>query len=67
MTLGSIANRRRDIRRAFEDHYWPDNPPEWAKDPFNDGASCTCGYCGAWMTVVRPGKVQCDACDWLAQ
>ena len=38
------------------------NPPPWAKDSFNNDEACRCGYCDSWMTVVRPGKVQCDTC-----
>lgn len=37
--------------------------PDWAKDSFNDDCTSACGYCGAWMTVVRPGKVQCHNCS----
>jgi len=38
-------------------------PPEWAKDSFNGDCTAQCGCCGSWMTVVRPGKVQCDTCS----
>lgn len=37
--------------------------PEWSKDPFNEDMAATCGTCGAWMSVVRPGKHQCDNPD----
>lgn len=38
-------------------------PPAWAEDNFNGGEAFTCGYCGAWMHVVRPGKHQCENCN----
>lgn len=37
-------------------------PPRWATDPFNEDEANQCGYCGGWMEVVRPGKVQCNTC-----
>lgn len=40
--------------------FFSEDPPDWAKDPFNPDVVATCGYCGAWMSVVRPGKHQCD-------
>jgi hypothetical protein len=45
-----------------------ENPPGWAKDPWNDNDACKCDYCGSWATVVRPGKTQCNYCgdNWLA-
>ena len=40
-------------------------PPDWAQDPFNHNMAERCGHCGAWCSVVRPGKTQCDnpECD----
>jgi hypothetical protein len=40
-----------------------EEPPTFAKDPFNNDGAARCGDCGGWMTVVRPGKVQCDNPD----
>jgi len=40
-------------------------PPLWAKDPFNSDQAFQCGDCGAWLAVVRPGKVQCEICPYL--
>lgn len=45
-----------------EEQFYSKETPVWAKDCFNNNISHTCGYCGAWMSVVRPGKVQCDFC-----
>jgi hypothetical protein len=39
-----------------------DEPPEWAKDPFNPGQVYRCECCGEWEEVVRPGKTQ-PTCD----
>ena len=49
-----------DTRRHVEK--FADVPPEWAKDIFNEDDASYCEHCGSWMTVVRPGKVQCDNC-----
>lgn len=43
--------------------FYAKEPPTWAQDSFNHNAAERCGYCGAWCTVVRPGKTQCDNCD----
>ena len=37
-------------------------PPSWARDEFNGDMAARCGRCGAWCSVVRPGKTQCDNC-----
>lgn len=58
--LERIAQRAKS--EPWPDHY-ADEPPEWAVDMFNGDDACTCGYCGAWLTVVRPGKHQCDNCS----
>ena len=55
--LEQIASRARS--EVWPDHYAPE-PPEWALDEHNEAS--TCGYCNAWLTVVRPGKSQCDCC-----
>lgn len=34
------------------------------RDTMNDGAVEFCGDCGAPCVVVRPGKTQCESCDW---
>ena len=36
--------------------------PNWARDPFNGGCYYTCGKCGAFYELVRPGKFQ-PTCD----
>jgi hypothetical protein len=59
------AHRKAEITKAFHAHYWADEEPRWARDPFNADTACQCGDCGAWLEVVRPGKHQCGACDWL--
>src|SRR5690606_35537691 len=56
--LEQIASRA--VLVVWPDHYAPD-PPEWALDDY--GEASTCGYCNAWLTVVRPGKSQCDCCS----
>lgn len=38
------------------------SPPAWAQDSLNGNAAAQCGYCGCWLSVVRPGKSQCDWC-----
>jgi len=55
------------ITKAFKEHYWSVETPEWAKDSFNEDTAATCGDCGAWLEVVRPGKTQCTACEWLGE
>lgn len=42
--------------------YFEDEPPLFARDHWNDDTAEKCTNCGAWMTVVRPGKTQCDCC-----
>ena len=53
------------IARHARSEPWPDHfadaPPDWALDDYDSASSC--GYCGAWLTVVRPGKSQCDCCS----
>ncbi len=58
-------------RSQFEKGAFAKEPPSWATDQFNEGTYIRCGICGAWETVVRPGKTQCDICyggeniEWL--
>lgn len=66
MDAECLGARRFAIMDSFRRHYWSDEPPSWAKDTYNGDTACTCGDCGAWMEVVRPGKVQCGACAWIA-
>ena len=47
------------MRQWMFEAYGKDEP-EWSKDPFNGDTGAMCGDCGAWMTIVRPGKEQCD-------
>lgn len=56
--LESIALRANG--EPWPDHFAPE-PPDWAQDEY--GCAASCGYCGAWMTIVRPGKHQCDNCS----
>jgi hypothetical protein len=56
--LGRIACRA--YSEPWPDHF-ADSPPDWALDDYESASSC--GYCGAWLTVVRPGKSQCDCCS----
>lgn len=58
-TLERIARRAQS--EPDPDHF-AENAPDWAIDPFNGDDASTCGCCGAWLTVVRPGKSQCDCC-----
>ena len=50
-----------DAAEAAEaDRIKGEEPPEWAKDCWNHDSAARCGDCGGWLTVVRPGKTQCD-------
>lgn len=36
-----------------------EEPPSWAKDPWNENEASKCDTCGCWLEIVRPGKSQC--------
>ncbi len=57
-----MTDLKEQALKNFESEYWGEIPPEWAKDSFNGYTSAQCGDCGAWLSVVRPGKHQCDIC-----
>lgn len=60
---GAIAGFRFNYDQERDNGEWfATEPPEFAKDPWNNDDAFRCGDCGAWMTCVRPGKVQCDYC-----
>jgi hypothetical protein len=69
--IEALAERVRELEDFVEriswraaEGPWPDHfadeAPGWARDEYGEGSEC--GYCGAWLTVVRPGKSQCDHC-----
>ena len=37
-------------------------PPLWSHWDEMNMAPQSCGMCGAWCKIVRPGKMQCSAC-----
>lgn len=64
--MNMMHNRNAAIA-GFTDHYWADEEPSWSRDPWNGNTSAQCGHCGAWLELVRPGKHQCGACEWIEQ
>ena len=60
-SIDTILERLLDDMEAPPDAY-ASEPPVWAKDPFNGGYAESCGRCGSWCEVVRPGKTQCPHC-----
>lgn len=41
---------------------YDDRPPSWATFEEMGMHGEKCGRCGAWCSVVRPGKTQCEVC-----
>lgn len=46
----------------WSDDAFADAPPEWARYEDYGMHGDQCGRCGAWCSVVRPGKTQCNVC-----
>jgi hypothetical protein len=58
--IASVEDDLLRLRQAFQK-----DPPSWAMWPDMGMHGDRCGDCGAWCTVVRPGKTQCDYCHML--
>jgi hypothetical protein len=62
-TPGKYRQAKDSPEFAWREEAFGAEAPEWAKDSMNYDATARCGACGAWETVVRPGKTQCDICE----
>jgi len=47
---------------VWSDDAFADTPPEWAIYEEYGMHGDQCGQCGAWCSIVRPGKTQCNVC-----
>lgn len=55
------------IAALAPEQHWSDDafapePPEWARYEGFGMHGDQCCRCGAWCSIVRPGKTQCDVC-----
>lgn len=70
-SLTRVEEERDEAERVLErisggteldEEWFAESPPIWAQDDFNGNSAASCGYCGSWHEVVRPGKTQCPCC-----